>query len=55
MTVSRIDMPGKGILLVFQDRVSLCNSPESPGTHFVDQAGIDLTEICLLLLSEFWE
>ena len=31
---------------VFQDRVSLCN-PDCPGTHFVDQAGFELTEICL--------
>jgi hypothetical protein len=28
-------------LLVFQDRVSLC-SPGCPGTHFVDQAGLEL-------------
>jgi hypothetical protein len=27
--------------LVFQDRVSLC-SHGSPGTHFVDQAGLEL-------------
>jgi hypothetical protein len=27
--------------LVFQDRVSLC-SPGCPGTHFVDQAGLEL-------------
>jgi hypothetical protein len=26
--------------LVFQDRVSLC-SPSCPGTHFVDQAGLE--------------
>jgi hypothetical protein len=26
---------------VFQDRVSLC-SPGCPGTHFVDQAGLEL-------------
>ena len=26
---------------VFQDRVSLC-SPDCPGTHFVDQAGLEL-------------
>jgi hypothetical protein len=29
------------LLLVFQDRVSLC-SPGCPGTHFVDQAGLEL-------------
>jgi hypothetical protein len=28
-------------LLVFQDRISLC-SPGCPGTHFVDQAGLEL-------------
>jgi hypothetical protein len=26
---------------VFRDRVSLC-SPDCPGTHFVDQAGLEL-------------
>jgi hypothetical protein len=31
---------------VFEDRVSLC-SPGSPGTCFVDQAGLKLTEITL--------
>ena len=35
--------------LLFQDRVSLC-SPGCPGTHSVDQAGLELTEICLPLL-----
>jgi hypothetical protein len=29
------------VLLLFQDRVSLCNS-DCPGTHFVDQAGLEL-------------
>jgi hypothetical protein len=29
------------LFLVFQDRVSLC-SPGCPGTHFVDQAGLEL-------------
>jgi hypothetical protein len=28
------------LFIVFQDRVSLC-SPDCPGTHFVDQAGLD--------------
>ena len=27
--------------LVFRDRVSLC-SPGCPGTHFIDQAGLEL-------------
>ena len=29
------------VVFVFQDRVSLC-SPGCPGTHFVDQAGLEL-------------
>jgi hypothetical protein len=29
------------VFLVFQDRVSLC-SPGCPGTHSVDQAGLEL-------------
>jgi hypothetical protein len=29
------------LLLFFQDRVSLC-SPSCPGTHFVDQAALEL-------------
>jgi hypothetical protein len=29
------------VVVVFQDRVSLC-SPGCPGTHSVDQAGLDL-------------
>jgi hypothetical protein len=31
-------------VLVFQDRVSLC-SPGCPGTHFVDQAGLELRNL----------
>jgi hypothetical protein len=31
-------------LFVFQDRVSLYN-PGCPGTHFVDQAGLDLRSL----------
>jgi hypothetical protein len=30
-----------GLVLVFRDRVSLC-SPGYPGTHSVDQAGLEL-------------
>jgi hypothetical protein len=30
-----------GFVLFFRDRVSLC-SPGYPGTHFVDQAGLEL-------------
>jgi len=44
------------------DRISLCNSPDCPGTRFVDQAGLKITEIhlppllpfILLLLLLFW-
>ena len=28
-----------------QDRISLCNGPGCPGTHCVDQAGIELTGV----------
>jgi hypothetical protein len=31
------------------DKFSLCNSPDCPGIHFVDQAGFELTEIYLPL------
>ena len=33
----------------FKDEDSLC-SPGLPRTHYIDQAGLDLTEICLPLL-----
>jgi hypothetical protein len=39
---------------VFQDRGFPC-SPGCPGTHFENQAGLKLTEICLLLLSTCWD
>jgi hypothetical protein len=32
------------LVLVFQDRVSLY-SPGCPGTHFVDQAGLELRNL----------
>jgi hypothetical protein len=32
------------VCFVFQDRVSLC-SPGCPGTHFVDQAGLELRNL----------
>ena len=38
----------QAVIFVFQDRVSLCNSSGCPGTHSVDQAGLQLTEINLL-------
>jgi hypothetical protein len=39
---------------VFQDWVSLC-SFGCPGTHSIDQAGFELTEIHLPLLLECWD
>ena len=39
------------LFLVFWDSFSLCN----PGTHCVDQDGLELTEIHLPLPPEFWE
>jgi hypothetical protein len=41
-----------GVFLFFRDRVSLC-SPGCPGTHSVDQAGLELKEICLPLPPEY--
>jgi hypothetical protein len=32
------------VCLFFRDRVSLCN-PGCPGTHFVDQAGLELRNL----------
>ena len=32
-------------LIFFQDGVFLCNSPGCPGTHFIDQTGLELTYI----------
>ena len=37
------------------DRVSLCNSPGCPEAHFVDQAGLELTEIPLCLSPKGWD
>lgn len=36
-------------------RVSLYNSTDCPGTHFVEQSGLVLTEICLSLPSKCWD
>jgi hypothetical protein len=43
-------LKGKGTIRVrgFRDRVSLC-SPGYPGTHSVDQAGLELKKLCLPL------
>ena len=37
----------------FSDRVSLC-SPGFPGTHSVDQVGLELVELILPLPPECW-
>ena len=39
----------------FWDKVSLRNSPGYPGIHFVHQAGVKLTEICLPLPPGCWD
>ena len=44
------------IVVVFRDRLSLCNSPNCPGTNSVDQADLKrlkLTEIHLPLPPEY--
>jgi hypothetical protein len=38
---ARTEIPVFFFFLVFRDRVSLC-SPGCPGTHIVDQAGLEL-------------
>ena len=35
----------------FSDRVSLCNSPDYSGTHFVDQAGLKFRDLPVLTLA----
>ena len=39
---------------LFWDKVSLCSS-SCPGTHSVDQAGQELSEIHLTLSTEYWD
>jgi hypothetical protein len=39
-------------LFVFWDRVSLCNSPDCPGIHSVEETALELREICLSLPPE---
>jgi hypothetical protein len=41
-------------VFVFQDRISLYSFGYT-GIYFVDQAGLELTEICLPLSSECWD
>ena len=40
--------------LIKTGRISDC-SPDWPGTHYVSQAGMELTEILLSLHSECWD
>jgi hypothetical protein len=47
---SKSDFINNLFFLVFRDRVSLY-SPGCPGTHFVDQAGLELKSVCLCLPS----
>ena len=42
------------LLVVFWDKASLC-SPGQAGTHFVDQAGLEFSEIHLPLPPECWD
>lgn len=37
------------VFVIFHDSISVCNSPGCPGTCFVDQAGLELTDIFLPL------
>ncbi|KAM7337936.1 hypothetical protein ACRRTK_004055 [Alexandromys fortis] len=39
----------------FQGRISVCNNPGCPRARAVDQAGLKLTEIRLLLPPECWD
>ena len=39
----------------FFETVFLCSFGASPGTHSIDQAGLDLTEICLSLPPVCWD
>ena len=36
-------------------RQGLSQSSDCPGTHYVDQVGLELTEICLPLPPECWD
>ena len=42
------------LFFVFKYRVSLCSS-DCLGTHYVDQVGHKLTEICKLLSFKCWD
>ena len=41
---SNLDLRQVNMFVVFRDRVSLC-SPGCPGTHSVDQAGLELRNL----------
>jgi hypothetical protein len=41
--------------LDFRDKVSQCNQPWLAWTHFVDQAGLELTDMGLTLPPECWD
>jgi hypothetical protein len=43
------------VCFVFWDGTSLCHSPGCPGTHFVDQAGLKLTETRFSLPPKCWD
>ena len=55
LKASTVYMVSYLFILVFRDKVCLCNSPSSPGTHSVGQAGLILTEIHLPLPSKCWD
>ena len=42
-------------LVLFFKRVSPCNNSGCPGIPFVDQAGLEPTEISLPLLLKYWD
>lgn len=43
------------LLVILQDKASLCYSSSCPGTHLVGQSGLELSEICLPLPLEHWD
>lgn len=50
---------GEGVCFVlftiFQDGIPLCNLPGSSGPRYVDQTGLEFTEILLRLSPECWD
>jgi hypothetical protein len=47
MLASHVHLPGFLFvcLFVFQDKISLCNSPGYPGTRFIYQAGLEFRDL----------